>query len=88
MQYGPAIGRLWQRFPLVGQGGEGSQWTRGLYNVVESLKQFTEEYAIPYRSLLDFRDARGLRFPPFDCPLTLCVHAWEEPLTVGCLREL
>ena len=59
----------------MGQDGEGSQWTCGPHNVVESSKWFVEEYAIPYRSLLDFHDARGLRFAPFGCPLTLCVRA-------------
>lgn len=88
MQYGPAIGRLWQRFPLVGQGGEGSLWIHGPHSVVESLKRFVEEYAIPYRSLLDFRDAQELQFPPFEYPLTLCVRAWEEPVATGCLHEL
>ena len=88
MQYGSAISQLWQRFPLVGQGGEGSPWIHGPHSVVGSLKQFVEEYAIPYQSGLDFHDARGLQFAPFEYPLTLCVRAWKEPLAAGCLREL
>jgi hypothetical protein len=73
---------------MVGQGGEGSPWTHGPHSVVESLKRLVEEYAIPSQSLLDFHDARGLRFSLFKYPLTLCVRACEEPLAAGYLHKL
>jgi len=59
-----------------------------LHSVIESLKQFTEEYVIPYQSQLNFHNAQGLQFVPFEYLLTLCIREWEEPLAVGCLCEL